>query len=93
MQEDERLREDAKQLLRVAYERQVAGGDVGLGVDLGAVAEERSMSRNSPHLTTLTDYVGVAGWVEPDAAARVDAGDRVFRITERGMEVLREVIG
>ena len=51
------------------------------------------MSRNSPYLTTLTDYMGVAGWVEPDAAARVDAGDRVFRITERGMEVLREVIG
>ena len=31
--QDERLREDAKQLLRVAYERQVASGDVGLGVD------------------------------------------------------------
>jgi hypothetical protein len=93
VQEDERLREDAKQLLRVAYERQVAGGTWGWVVDPGAAAQERGMSRTSPYLTTLTDYMGVAGWVEPDAAARVDAGDRVFRITERGMEVLREVIG
>ncbi len=91
--QDERLREDAKQLLRVAYERQVAGGDVGLGVDLGAAAEERGMRRDSPHLAALTDYMGVAGWVEPDAAGRVDAGHQSFRITERGMEVLREAIG
>ena len=35
MQEDERLREDAKQLLRVAYERQVAGGTWGWVVDPG----------------------------------------------------------
>ena len=90
--QDERLREDAKQLLRVAYERQVAGGDVGLGVDLGAAAEERGMRRDSPHLAALADYMGVAGWVEPDAAARVDASDRLFRITERGVEVLRETI-
>ena len=41
--QDERLREDAKRLLRVAYERQVAGGDVGLGVDIGAAAEERGV--------------------------------------------------
>jgi hypothetical protein len=91
--QDERLREDAKQLLRVAYEREVAGGDVGLDVDLGAAAEERGMHRGSPYLTTLTDYMGVAGWVEPDAAARVDADDQLYRITERGMEVLREVVG
>ena len=87
------MREDAKQLLRVAYERQVARGDVGVGVDLGAAAEERGVGRDSPHLSTLTDYMGVAGWVEPDTAARVNAGDRLFRITERGMEVLREVVG
>ena len=93
MRQDERLREDAKRLLRVAYERQVAGGDVGLGVDLGAAARERGMSADSPHLTTLTDYMGVAGWVEPDAASRVNAGDRSYRITQRGMEVLRETIG
>ena len=87
------MREDAKQLLRVAYERGVAGGDVGVDVDLGTAAEERGMRRNSPYLTTLTDYMGVAGWVEPDAAARVDADDQLYRITERGMEVLREVVG
>lgn len=93
MQDDGRLREDAKQLLRVAYEREVARGDVGVGVDLGAAAQERGMRRDSPHLTTLTDYLGVAGWVEPDAASRADADDRLYRITERGMEVLREAIG
>jgi len=91
--QDERLREDAKQLLRVAYDREVARGDVGLGVDLGAAAEERGMDQDSPHLATLTDYMGVAGWVEPDTAARVREGDPLYLITERGMEVLREVIG
>ena len=61
--EDERLREDAKQLLRVAYERQVASGDVGLRVDLGAAAGERGLSADSPHLFGLVDYMDVAGWV------------------------------
>ena len=93
MQQDERLREDAKQLLRVAYERELARGDVGVGVDLGDAAEERGISRDSPHLSTLTEYMGVAGWVEPDASARMGEGDLGYRITERGMEVLREAIG
>jgi hypothetical protein len=91
--QDERLREDAKQLLRVAYEREVARGDVGLGVNLGAAAEERGLGADSPHLVALTDYMGVAGWVEPDTAARVRVGNPLYRITERGMEVLRETIG
>ena len=90
--QDETLREDAKQLLRVAYEREVARGDVGLGVDLGAAAEERGMSQDSPHLAALADYMGVAGWIEPDATARVREGDPLYRITERGVEVLRETI-
>jgi hypothetical protein len=93
MQQDERLREDAKQLLRVAYERQVASGDVGVRVDLGAAAEDRGLGADSPHLVTLTDYMRVAGWVEPDTAARIEIGDPFYRITERGMEVLREAIG
>ena len=93
MQHDERLREDAKQLLRVAYELEVARGDVGLGVDLGAAAEERGISGDSPHLGTLTEYMGVAGWIEPDTSARVGEGNPAYRITERGMEVLREAIG
>lgn len=93
MQQDERLREDAKQLLRVAYEREVARGDVGVGVDLGAAAEERGMSRDSPHLAALTDYMGVAGWIEADTSDRVRERDLAYRITERGMEVLRKAIG
>ena len=91
--QDERLREDAKQLLRVAYEREVAQGDVGVGVDLGAAAEERGMGRGSPHLVTLTDYMRVVGWIEEDTAARLRVGDPLYRITERGMEVLREAMG
>jgi len=90
--QDERLREDAKQLLRVAYEREVARGDVGLDVDLGAAAEERGVGRDSPHLEALTDYMVVAGWIEADTAARVSAGEPLYRITERGMEVVRETI-
>ncbi len=65
--QDERIREDAKQLLRVAYEREVAGGDVGLGVDLPAAAEERGV-----------DLMGVnARLMDPEvlSAARVRHSD------------------
>ena len=89
--EDERLREDAKQLLRVAYERQVASGDVGLRVDLGAAAEQRGLSADSPQLFALVDYMDVAGWVEPDTTARTTEGEPIYLISERGVEVLREV--
>jgi hypothetical protein len=80
-------------LLRVAYEREVAQGDVGLGVDLPAAAEERGMVHDSPHLATLTDYMRVVGWIEEDTADRVRVGDPLYRITERGVEVLREAMG
>ncbi len=91
--QDERFREDAKQLLRVAYERQVASGDVGARVDLGAAAKERGLGADSPHLAALTDYMGVAGWVEPDTTSRARVVDQFYLVTGRGMEVLREAIG
>ena len=95
--QDERLREDAKQLLRVAYGRQVAAGDVGLGVDLPAAAEERGLGHDSPHLAALVDFMEVAGWIEPDPGAdpigRGEVGMPVRRITGRGAEVLREEPG
>ncbi len=85
--QDERLREDAKQLLRTAYERQVASGDVGLGVDLRAAAEERGMDHDSPYLAALVDYMEVAGWIEQDPGAdligRGEMGMPVRRVTER----------
>ncbi len=58
----------------MAYEREVARGDVGVGVDPGAAAEERGLSRDSPHLAALTNYMGVAGWIEADTSARVREG-------------------
>jgi len=67
--QDERIREDAKQLLRVAYERQVAVGDVGLGVDLLAAAEHRGLGHDSAHLAALVDFMEVTGWIEPDPGA------------------------
>jgi hypothetical protein len=92
--QDERIREDAKQLLRVAYEREVAGGDVGLGVDLPAAAEERGVGHDSRYLAALVDFMEVAGWIEPDPGAdpigRGEVGMPVRRITGRGAEVLRE---
>ncbi len=88
--QDERLREDAKQLLRVAYEQQVRQGDVGLHVDLVAGAEQRGLSADSPHLTSLVDYMEVAGWIEADTMSRSAVGDLAYLITERGTEVLRE---
>jgi hypothetical protein len=44
----------------------VARGDVGVGVNLSAAAQERGIQMDIPHLTTLTDYMGVAGWVESE---------------------------
>jgi hypothetical protein len=89
--QDERLREDAKQLLRVAYERQVGEGDVGLHVDLAAGAEQRGLSAESPHLTALVDYMEVAGWIAADTTARDAVEEHVYLVTDRGTEVLREV--
>lgn len=90
--QEERLREDARQLLRVAYEGQVARGEVGVGVDLGEAAGERGLDADSPHLVALADFMVVAGWIEPDMAARVRVDDPNFLITERGMGVLREAM-
>ncbi|MBA2712366.1 MAG: hypothetical protein H0U55_02280 [Rubrobacteraceae bacterium] len=96
--QDERLREDAKQLLRVAYERQVVDGVRGTEVDLPAAAEHRGVvESDSPHLAALVDYMEVAGWIEGDPGAdpigRGEVGMAVRRITVRGMEVVREAIG
>jgi hypothetical protein len=95
--QDERLRDDAKQLLRIAYERQVASGEVGLGVDLQAAADEQGMGYESRYLAALVDYMEVAGWIEQDPGAdpigRGEAGMPVRRITRRGTEILREAMG
>lgn len=88
--QDGGLREDAKQLLRVSYERQVAGGGRVRQVDLGAGAEDRGIYAASPRLGVLLDYMDVMGWVEADLFARDAARDAVRRITARGLAVLRE---
>jgi hypothetical protein len=90
MQDEKNLREDAKQLLRVAYERQVAGGGRVTQVDLAAGAEERGLSPTSPRLGVLVEYMEVMGWVEVDLFARGTVSATARRITGRGMEVVRE---
>ena len=86
--QDEKLREDAKQLLRVARQRRVVDGVGGLEVDLSAAAEHRGMEPGSSHLEALVDFMEVAGWVE--AGSSDAAGDPVRRIAPRGLEVLNE---
>ena len=88
--QDKHLREDARQLLRVSYERQAAQGEVGLRVDLGAGAEERGLGADSHHLASLVDYMEVGGWIKPDPGAFDFAGGPMRMITGRGIEVLRE---
>ena len=84
------LREDSKQLLRVAYEQRVQYvGDV-TQVDLTAGAEPRGLSPSSPRLAALVDFMEVAGWVEEDVFARDASGLHPRRITERGLQVLKE---
>ena len=93
--QDERadLREDAKQLLRVAYDRHVAGGGRVTQVDLAVGAEERGLSPSGPRLGVLVDYMEVMGWVEVDLFARGAVSATARRITGRGMEVVREASG
>jgi hypothetical protein len=87
--QDERPREDVKQLLRVARERQVVDGVGGMEVDLSAAAEHRGLEPGSPHLEALVDFMEVAGWVET-GSSRDAAGDPVRRVTPRGLQVLNE---
>jgi hypothetical protein len=93
MQDEKDLREDAKQLLRVAYERQVAGGGRVTQVDLAAGAEERGLSPTSPRLDMLVDYMEVMGWAEADLFARGAVSATTRRITARGLEVVSEDSG
>jgi hypothetical protein len=87
------LREDAKQLLRMAYERHVAGGGRVTQVDLATGAEERGLSSTSSRLGVLVDYMEVMGWVEVDLFARGTVSTTARRITGRGMKVVREASG
>ncbi|CAA9429210.1 MAG: hypothetical protein AVDCRST_MAG22-3141 [uncultured Rubrobacteraceae bacterium] len=92
MQADARdggLRDDARRLLRVSYERQVAGGGGVTHVDLGAGAEELGMDAGGARLGVLLDYMDVMGWVEKDLFAR-DARATARRITARGLAVVGE---
>lgn len=84
------LREDARRLLVVAYERQVARGVDVTRVDLGAGARERGLGPGSPPLVALVDFMDTVRWIEPDPFAHPVAGEAVRRITARGLKVLRE---
>ena len=85
------FRDDARRLLRVSYERQVAGGGRVTHVDLGAGAEELGMDADGRRFVALLDYVEVMGWAERDLFAN-DAlgGGAVRRITARGLAVVGE---
>ena len=84
------LREDSKQLLRVAYEQRVRNAGDVTQVDLTAGAEPRGLSPGSPCFAALVDFMEVARWVEEDLFARDASGIHPRRITERGLQVLRE---
>jgi len=84
------FRDDAKRLLRVSYERQVAGGGRVTHVDLGAGADELGMDADGPRLGVLLDYMVVMGWVEMDLLAHDAPGGGARRITARGLAVVGE---
>jgi hypothetical protein len=93
MQDERDLREDAKQLLRAAYEQHVVGGGRVTQVDLTAGAEERRLNPTGPRFEALVDYMEVVGWAEVDVFARGAASATTRRITARGLEVVREDSG
>ncbi len=90
--QDVQLREDAKHLLRVAYEQRAVRGGEGMRVNLAEATRHRGLTHVSPHLDGLVDYMEVTGWVEQDPMYRnVVTGHFIRRITARGLQVLREV--
>ena len=84
------LRDEARRLLRVSYERQVAGGRQVTHVDLGAGAGELGMDAAGHRFAALLDYVEVMGWAEKDLFAQDASGGAVRRITTRGLAVVGE---
>lgn len=84
------FRDDARRLLRVSYERQVAGGGRVTHVDLGAGAEELGMDATGHRFVALLDYMEVMGWAETDLFANDAPGGAVRRITARGLAVVGE---
>jgi hypothetical protein len=91
--QDALLREEAKHLLRVAYEQWAVRGGEGMQVNLAEAMRHRGLTHISPHLDTLVDYMEVTGWVEREDPMHHDAvtGHFIRRITARGLRVLREV--
>lgn len=88
----EQLREDAKELLRGAYEQRAVRGSEGMQVDLGEMTRYRGMTHVNFHFDTLVDYMEVTRWVEQDPMYRnVETDQTIRRITARGLRVLREV--
>ena len=83
-------RDDARRLLRVSYERQVAGGGQVTHEDLGAGAEVLGMDAAGHRFVALLDYVEVMGWAEKDLFAQDASGGAVRRITARGLAVAGE---
>ena len=88
---DEQLREDAKQLLRVACERRVVDGVERMLLDLTAAAEHRGLAPTSPHIGARVDYMEVKGWVEREPTAGDALDDPIRRITPGALQVLREL--
>ena len=84
------FREDARRLLRVSYERQVAGGGQVTHVDLGAGAEELGMNPAGHRFAALLDYMEIVGWAQTDLFAHDASGGAVRRITARGLAVVGE---
>jgi len=84
------FRDDARLLLRVSYERQVAGGGRVTHVDLGAGAGELGIDATGHRFAALVDYMEVMGWAEMDLFAHDASGGAVRRITARGLAVVGE---
>ena len=89
----EQVREDAKQLLRVAYKQRAMRGSEGMQIDLAEATRYRGMTCVKPHLDMLVDYMEVTGWVEQEDPMYRDVatGNFIRRITARGLQVLLEV--
>ena len=86
-----RLREEAKELLRAAYERQaMTWGERAVQVYIQAGHGGSGLAPDGPRLAALVDYMEVVGWVEADPFARDAAEASARQITTRGLQVIRE---
>ncbi len=92
-----RVREDALRLLRAARDFHVEqhGGNeesfrARVTLDLAAAGERTGLPTGSEHHELALEWLADAGAIEPEPMYQEPVGGPIYRITARGLEMLRD---